>query len=254
MDIERHNRDGWNRLVDAGDRWTRPVSSGQIEAARRGEWEVLLTPTRPVPRGWFGPLEGTAVLCLASGGGQQAPILAAAGAEVTVLDNSPRQLDQDRIVAERDDLEIRLEQGTMVDLSRFDDGSFDLIVHPVSNVFVPDLRPLWKEAFRVLREGGHLLAGISNPLIYLFDEQELGSGRFVVRHSLPYSDLTSLTPEELQGRFEKGEPLEFGHTLEDQLGGQIEAGFDIVGLYEDRDPDSTLSRYAPTFMATRALR
>jgi len=30
--------------------------------------------------------------CLASGGGQQGPVLAAAGAHVTVFDNSPRQL------------------------------------------------------------------------------------------------------------------------------------------------------------------
>ena len=65
-----------------------------IEEARQGRWEIVLTPTKPVPRDWL-EVEGRHVLCLASGGGQQAPILAAAGATVTVLDNSPKQLERD---------------------------------------------------------------------------------------------------------------------------------------------------------------
>jgi hypothetical protein len=51
-------------------------------------------------------LAGIEVLCLASGGGQQGPILAAAGAKVTVFDNSANQLVQDRLVADRDGLTI----------------------------------------------------------------------------------------------------------------------------------------------------
>ena len=81
------------------------------------------------------------MLCLASGGGQQGPILAAAGANVTVFDNSPRQLAQDRLVADREGLAIETVLGDMADLSAFPDARFDLIVHPVSNVFVPDVRP-----------------------------------------------------------------------------------------------------------------
>ena len=91
----------------------------------------------------------------------QGPILAAAGADVTVFDNSPLMLATDRSVAARDSLQIRTVEGDMADLSQFSDSSFDLIVHPVSNTFVPDVRPVWKEAFRVLRQDGALLSGFT---------------------------------------------------------------------------------------------
>jgi hypothetical protein len=97
-------------------------------------------------------------LCLASGGGQQAPILAATGANVTVLDN----------------------------------------------------------------------------------------------YTLPYSDLESLTDVERRRYTDKGEPLEFSHTLEDQIGGQLEAGFVLTGFYEDYHSRHPLGRFMPTYAATRA--
>lgn len=254
MDITQYNREAWDREVRAGNPWTQPVASDVIEAARRGDWQVLLTPTKPVPRDWFGALKEQDVLCLASGGGQQGPVLAAAGARVVVLDNSPAQLAQDRLVAVREGLEIRLELGLMDDLSRFPDSTFDLIVHPVSNLFVPNVRPVWREAFRVLRPGGALLAGFGNPVQYLFDEAEADQGMFVVRHALPYSDLTSLSREALNEYVKKGEPLEFGHSLDDQIGGQLDAGFVITGFYEDRWPEHPLDKYVPIFMATRAVK
>ncbi len=104
------------------------------------------------------------ILCLASGGGQQAPILAAAGANVTVFDNSPAQLRQDALVAQREGLPLRTVQGDMRDLSAFGDDSFDLIFHPVSNIFVPEVRPVWRECYRVVRPGGVLLMGTLNPI------------------------------------------------------------------------------------------
>ena len=101
LDVRAYNRAAWDRQVEQGNRWTVPVTPEQITAARFGAWSVLLTENKPVPREWFPPLAGREVLCLASGGGQQAPLLAAAGARVTVLDNSPNQLARDRLVAER---------------------------------------------------------------------------------------------------------------------------------------------------------
>jgi SAM-dependent methyltransferase len=174
MDIRAYNREAWNAQVERSNVWTVPVSPEIIAAARVGDWAILLTPTRPVPRRWFQPdLHGVDILCLACGGGQQAPVLAAAGANVTVLDNSPRQLEQDRMVASRENLLIALIEGDMADLSRFSDESFDLIFHPVSNVFAPEVLPIWQEAYRVLRHGGSLLAGITNPAMYIFDLDRL---------------------------------------------------------------------------------
>ena len=140
MNIRDYNRDAWDREVKKNNKWTIPVSAETIARARQDDWQIVLTPTIPVPVDWFPQLKGADVLCLASGGGQQGPVLAATGANVTVLDNSPLQLEQDRLVAQRDGLSIRLIEGDMADLRMFDSMSYDLIVHPVSNTFVPDVR------------------------------------------------------------------------------------------------------------------
>ncbi len=254
MNISEYNRRAWDREVESGNRWTEPVSPETIEAARRGEWEVLLTETKPVPREWFPDLRGLDLLCLASGGGQQAPIFAAAGARVTVFDNSPKQLAQDRFVAERDGLKLTTVEGDMANLSVFADESFDLIFHPCSNCFAAEVRPVWLEAYRVLRRGGLLLAGFNHPAIYIFDQELVEQNQLQVRHRLPYSDLTSLTEDERRRYMEKGQPLEFGHTLTDQLGGQTDAGFVIAGFYEDRHTEHPLARFMPTYLATRAIK
>jgi SAM-dependent methyltransferase len=207
---------------------------------------------------WFPELKGLEVLCLASGGGQQGPILAAAGAKVTVLDNSPGQLQQDRNVAEREGLEIATVEGDMRDLGVFAPSTFHLIFHPVSNSFVPEVLPVWKEAFRVLRPGGILLAGFANPIIYLFDvELAERTGELRVRHSLPYSDVKDLDEEARQRYEREGIPFEFSHALEEQIGGQLEAGFILTGFYEDRETEDEgfpLWRYCSTYMATRAMK
>lgn len=255
MDVRDYNRRAWDRQVDGGNRWTLPVGQEVVAAARRGEWSVVLTPTRPVPRDWFGALAGREVLCLASGGGQQGPVLAAAGANVTVFDNSPRQLGQDRLVAERNGLTLATVEGDMRDLSCFPPERFDLIFHPCSNCFVPDVRPVWRECHRVLKPGGALLAGFVNPVLYAFDDEAATDrGGLVVKHPIPYSDLTTLTDAERRRYTDKGEPLCFGHTLEDQIGGQLDAGFLLAGIFEDRYPEHPLAKYLPTFVATRAVK
>jgi SAM-dependent methyltransferase len=255
MDIIAHNRTAWDREVEQGNEWTIPVSAEAVATARRGEWAIYLTESKPVPRSWFpADLVGVEVLCLASGGGQQGPILAAAGAKVTVFDNSPKQLSQDRRVAERDGLDIATMLGDMRDLSIFSHESFDLIVHPPSNLFVPDVRPVWREAFRVLRRGGLLLAGFLNPVEFTFDQKLRDQGIFQVRYALPYSDLEHLTAEEHQHLYGPGATLEFSHTLEDQIGGQLEAGFVITGFYESYRVDDPIAKHMPSYMATRALK
>jgi SAM-dependent methyltransferase len=255
MGVRDYNREAWDREVERGNEWTVPVGPDVIEAARQGRWEILLTETRPVPKDWFPDLQGADVLCLASGGGQQAPVLAAAGANVTVLDNSPGQLAQDRLVAEREGLDLRTVEGDMADLSLFAGESFHLVFHPVSNLFAPEVRPVWVEAFRVLRRGGYLLAGFLNPAVYIFDLELVdSSGELRVRYALPYADATSKSEEDVARQIERGEPLEFSHTLEDQIGGQIEAGFVIVGFYEDRHRDDPIAAHMPTYIATRAIK
>ena len=254
MDVRDFNRRAWDALVDKGNRWTVPVGPEVIAEARAGRWDVVLTPTRPVPHEWFGPLAGRDLRALASGGGQQAPVLAAAGANVTLLDNSPAQLGRDRAVAEREGLAIRLEQGDMRDLSRFADGSFDLVFHPASNTFVPDIRPVWRECFRVLRPGGRLLSGFVQPVLFVFDEDDVDRGVFTARHALPYSDLAARDPGRIARMEAEGEPLSFGHTLDDQVGGQLDAGFLLAALFEDRWAEHPLDRFFAPLIATLAVK
>ena len=255
--IVEYNSEAWDAAVESENKWTIPVGPEAIAAARGGDWSVLLTPSKPVPRDWLGDTRGKDLLCLASGGGQQAPIFAAAGARVTSFDNSARQLERDRFVAEREGLEIRLEQGDAADLSRFPDGSFDLVFNPCSNCFMPRLQPVWDECFRVLRSGGVLLVGFTKPEVFVFDWiEEERTGELKVRFSIPYSDETSLEPEELAMVLERNQPLEFSHTLEEQIGGQATVGFHIVGLFEDfwNDPNRPIDRHMPAFAATRAIK
>ena len=253
MDIRKHNSKAWDNYVDSGESlWTQPVSPEIIAKARKGDFSILLTEQKPVPREWFPPLKGLDTLCLASGGGQQGPLLAAAGANVTVFDNSPRQLDQDKFVAEREGLEIKLIEGDMRNLSTFEDNSFDFIFHPVSNLFIHEIRPVWRETFRVLRSGGTMLAGFMNPVFYVFDLEKSDKGILEVKYSLPYAD--SEHPEIAKKLIADGDALEHSHTLTEQIAGQVEAGFHIIGLYEDYRRDEKISDYMPTYIATRALK
>jgi SAM-dependent methyltransferase len=255
MDIRSYNREAWNREVEGGEnRWSQPVSPEVIERAKIGQFSILLTENKPVPFEWFPPLVGADVLCLASGGGQQGPVLAAAGARVTVFDNSPAQLKQDQLVAARESLSLITVEGDAADLSSFADESFDLVFNPCSTVFMPDVRAVWKECYRVLRPRGILMTGSMNPVHYIFDLYKADEGVLEVTHSIPYSDLTSIPQEDLEELIEKGLPVEFGHSLSDLLGGQLDAGFVITHIYEDYMLDSPLHKYHPSYLATRSVK
>jgi SAM-dependent methyltransferase len=238
--------------VDSGNEWTRPVGPDVVARARAGDWSVVLIGYQPTPRDWFpADLAGTAILCLASGGGQQGPVLAAAGAAVTVFDNSPGQLARDDEVAAREGLTIRTVLGDMRDLSAFADASFDVVFNPVSNVFCPDVRPVWQESFRVLRPGGVLMAGFLNPDIFIFDVAALDEREeFIVRHRLPFSTL-DMSDADRTGAYGDG-PIEYSHSLTEQIGGQLAAGFLLTHLVEAPHHADATARYMPGYIATRA--
>ena len=254
MDPVAHNREAWDREVESGNEWTMPVSPEVIAKARAGDWSVVLIGYQPTPRDWFpADLTGVDILCLASGGGQQGPVLAAAGATVTVFDNSPKQLQRDESVAARDGLTLRTELGDMRDLSAFADASFDVVFNPVSNVFCPELQPVWREASRVLRPGGLLLTGFMNPDLFIFDIEALdGRGEFLVRHAIPHSTL-ELSEEERLRAYGDG-PIEYSHSLTAQIGGQLAAGFVLTHFVEAPHHADATSAYMPGYFATRAVK
>ena len=236
--IDRWVREGWE--------WGRPIDHETFLRARAGDWSVVLTPTKPVPRDWFGDLRGKRVLGLASGGGQQMPIFAAAGAVCTVLDYSEEQLKAERKVAEREGYGIEIVRADMTKPLPFADGAFDLVFHPVSNCYVREVKPIWRECFRVLKPGGYLLSGTDHFVNYLVDEDE---ERIVNR--LPFDPLEDPAQMAQLQRDDCG--VQFSHTLEEQINGQLEAGFTLLALYEDTNGQGRLHDLnVPTFLAMRS--
>jgi ubiquinone/menaquinone biosynthesis C-methylase UbiE len=257
MQSHAWNKAAWDHAVDEGmNPYTTVVSPEEVAAARQGRWSLYLSDCKPVPKDWLPSLQGLKVLCLASGGGQQAPIFAALGAEVTLLDASPRQLAQDRFVAERDSLSIRLVEGDMADLSAFADESFGLIFNAPSTLFIPDVMPVWRECYRVLQPGGVLMTGFLNPDEFVFDHVALDTeGAFVVKYPLPYVEHETLSPEALEERIRARAMFHFSHTMEAQLGGLTQAGFVLTGFYEDRRPEADgnpIRHFMPSYYVARA--
>ena len=250
MDIIKHNKSAWDNYVDKKDRWTIPVTDEELKNVRKGNWGIVLTPNKIVPQDWFPDLKGLKILGLASGGGQQGPILATLGAEVTIFDNSEKQLEQDKILSDKFNLDIKTVQGDMKDLSVFADNSFDLIFNPCSIVFVDDVLPVWKECYRVLKPNGILMTGLINPISFQLDHESLK-----LIYKQPFSDLHSLSKEELETLKKENEPLVFGHSLTDQIGGQLDAGFTITTMFEDIwDVENKMNDFFPSFLATRAIK
>ena len=248
MNYQEENARTIDRWVAEGWEWGVPVTHEQYAAALRGEWDVLLTPTKPVPHAWFGGLKGKRVLGLASGGGQQIPIFAALGAEVTVLDYSEKQLESERLVAAREGYAVDVVRADMTKPLPFADGSFDLVFHPVSNCYVEQVNPIFKECFRVLRPGGALLGGYDNGVNYLVNDDETA-----IVNTLPFNPLKN--PAQMQQLRDTDCGVQFSHTMEEQLGGQLEAGFRLTDLYEDTNGSGRLHEMGiPCFVAVRAVK
>ena len=248
MNYQEENARTIDRWVAEGWEWGVPVTHEQYAAALRGEWDVLLTPTKPVPHAWFGGLKGKRVLGLASGGGQQIPIFAALGAEVTVLDYSEKQLESERLVAAREGYAVDVVRADMTKPLPFADESFDLVFHPVSNCYVEQVKPIFKECFRVLRPGGALLGGYDNGVNYLVNDDETA-----IVNTLPFNPLKN--PAQMQQLRDTDCGVQFSHTMEEQLGGQLEAGFRLTDLYEDTNGSGRLHEMGiPCFVAVRAVK
>lgn len=257
LDIIDHNRQAWDRQASQDCEWSRPVTPEMIADARKGQWQARLTPG-DLPEGWLSDVKGKRILCLASAGGQQAPILAAAGADVTVFDISEGQLEQDRRVAEREGLPLLTVQGDMRDLSVLADETFDIVFHPISNLYVPDIRPVWRECHRVLKTSGRLLSSFYNPIVFVGDRDPAHAEKGLIRpaYRLPFAEAEHLPPDVVQAKVGRGEALVFGHSLSQQIEGQLHAGFLLAGFHEDWQPSARflIDRFVPTFIATFAIK
>lgn len=252
MNYSEWNAQAWDVWSKEENCWTLPISHETFINVKKGEWNVTLAAERPVPKGWFPSMKGTRILGLASGGGQQMPIFTALGANVTVMDYSIQQLEAERMVAKREGYRIEIIRGNMAEPFPFEDEYFDLIFNPVSTNYIEDVRHVWRECARVLKPGGILMAGTVNPVMFLFDDDN----PLQVVNPLPFCSVRKKLSETGRIETENGQPIFFSHSMEELIGGQLEAGFRLTDLLEDRDREGVgvLRDYLPTYIMTRAVK
>lgn len=227
------NAKAWDHLVEKGNIWTDGITDEQADAAKRGELDMVLSPFKRVKASWLGDVRGKEVLALAAGGGQQGPLLALAGASVTVFDASTRQLEQDRRYNEKLGIETTLVRGDMRDLSIFEDASFDLVYNPTSTCYIDSVSEMYSHVYRILKPGSYFLTSVTNPVLYLFDEERALKNKLKIKYTIPYSGLKSPKKRQVERRLKGNDTIEFSHTLNDLLGGITDSGFLIQDIYSD---------------------
>ena len=211
MDYQEINARTIDRWIEEGWEWGKPIPHETFLAAQAGKWDVVLTPTKPVPHSWFGDLH-------------------------------------ERLLAEREGYPIEMIRADMSKPLPFEDERFDLIFHPVSNVYIREVLPVWRECFRILKYGGVLLAGLDNGLNFAFTAEE---GK--PDNTLPFDPLTH--PEQMAQLEAENDGIQFSHTIEEQIGGQLAAGFRLTDVYGDTDGIGPLHEHnIPTYWATRAVK
>lgn len=222
-EISNYNRERWNALVRANALFTRPALHLDAATARQ-----KIDPDRRL-----GELAGKHVLCLASGGGQQSVAFALLGAHVTVCDLSDAQLERDREAAAHYGLSIETVQGDMRDLSHFADDTFDVVWHPYSINFVPEIHIVFGEVARVLHDGGLYHLHFANPFFSGLAAQDWDGNGYPVK--LPYVDGAEITYQDQDWVYNRSEsageaipaPREYRHTLSTVINGLVENSFVI---------------------------
>jgi ubiquinone/menaquinone biosynthesis C-methylase UbiE len=245
-EINAKTIDSW---IENGWEYGIPISHEDYVKALNGEWNVNLTPKKYVPKIWFPKLKNKKLLGLACGGGQQMPIFTALGADCTVLDYSDKQLASEEYVSERENYKIEIVKADMTKTLPFNNDTFDIIFHPVSNCYIEDVNHVWNECYRIIKKGGILLAGMDNGINFLFDDIDKS---LEIVNKLPFNPLKN--KEQFEKTKDNNVGIQFSHSIEEQIGGQLKAGFTLKDLYEDHDSKGLLKDYIPTYIATMAIK
>lgn len=216
--IHDHNRRAWDRRARKGERFARPADDGDLK-----------DPLKKLDAsGWLGDVAGRRLLCLAAGGGRQSAQYASAGAVVTVVDISPEMLVLDRQAAAERGLNIRTVEASMDDLSALAPGSFDIVIHPVSTCYVPDVLKVYREVARVIAPGGIYISQHKQPASLQAAVNPSPRGYELIE---PYYRSGPL--RQVQGSLHReAGTMEFLHRWEELLGGLCRAGFVIEDLSE----------------------
>lgn len=242
------NRQAINRWCKKGWRASTPISENTFKLALKGNKKLKITPTKYIPEYWIENIAFKKVLGIAAGGAQQMPILAALKADCTVMDFSFEQIEKEKQFAQAHNYKIKTVIADMSEKLPFADESFNVIVNPISNHYIKNIQHLWNECYRVLKKDGILIASFDNGLNYMVDQSEL-----MIVNKLPFDPLSDANLYDQMLKNDMG--IQFSHTLQEQLQGQIKAGFQILDLYEDTNGQGRLHALnINTFMATYAIK
>lgn len=220
------NRRTYDRMARQNNPLCRPATT-----------EELADPLGTVDKiGWLGgDIRGQNVLCLAAGGGRQSALYCRAGGIVTVVDISNEMLELDRLAAQQHSMNVRAIQANMQSMPMLHDAEFDLVIHPVSTCYVPQIAPVFAEVARVLKGGGLYISQHKQPVsLQAGLAPHAASGSYHIQETyyrdnpIPASNEHSSAAERLR---EEG-AVEFLHRWEEILGGMCRAGFVIEDLVE----------------------
>jgi len=237
--ILAHNARAWDHLAAAEAALARPAVDDVF-----GDPRGWLGGGGDGGRSWLPPrLDGLEVLCLAAGGGKHGPLYAAAGAHVTVVDIAPAMLELDRRVARERRLQVEIVEGSMDDLSMLGPARFDLVIHPVSTCYVPDVARVFREVARITKPGGGYVSQHKAPASLQASLDPGAAGRYELVH--PQGMIDPLPPAGPSRLREPG-THEFIHPLSVILGGICAAGFMIEDVCEPDHsrPDAPIGSFA----------
>ena len=176
------------------------------------------------------------------------PIFNALGAICSVLDYSSKQIESELKVAEREGYKIDAIEEDMTKILPYEDETFDIVFHPVSNCYVEDVQHIFSEAYRVLKKGGIFLAGLNNEINYIVDNDEKE-----IVWKMPFNLLKNKKARKYLTKEKAG--VQFSHNITEQIGGQLKAGFTLLDLYEDTNGSGRLHELnIKTYIATKSVK
>ena len=228
-EVARYNQTRWKALAAANALFSRPRLDLDSDSAR-----AMIDSD-----GFYGDVSGKNVLCLACGGGQQSAAFALLGADVTVVDLSPEQLERDAQVAEHYGFDIRIAEADMRDLSAFHGQGFDIVHHAYSLNFVRNCREVFSQVADVLCNGGLYRFAAANPFTMGVKQSDWKANGYTL--SEPYAEGAIISYDDQDWVYDRdatakiANPIEYRHLLSTLINGVIDAGFSIRHVSDNTD-------------------